>query len=42
MKKQNPLKNKPFSLYTLHLGNGFVATQLGEMLPNRALYPTVQ
>lgn len=42
MKKTKTLeKRKPLSLYTLHLGNGFVATQLGEMLPNRA-YPTVQ
>lgn len=42
MKKPKILeKQKPFSLHTLRLSNGFVATQLGEMLPNRA-YPTVQ
>lgn len=35
-------KHKPFSLYTLHLSNGFVAIQLSEMLPNRSLYSTVQ
>lgn len=28
-------------MYTLHLSNGFVATQLGEMLP-KGVYPTVQ
>lgn len=42
MKKTKTLeKQKPFNLYTLHLSNGFVATQLREMFPNRA-YPTVQ
>lgn len=30
-------------MQTVHnLSNGFVATQLSEMFPNRALYPTVQ
>lgn len=42
MKKTKTLKkHKPFSLYTLNLSNGFVATQLSEMLPSWA-YPTVQ
>lgn len=38
--KSKPRKpHKPFNVCTLHLSNGFVATQLGEMLPNGA-YPS--